>query len=126
MKKLNLWMLTAILTCGLGMILTSCSDSDDKNSGKEIVNPATDEDGYTIEVGPGMTLPVNEFKTKVPATTDFDQSIVNTLKAIDKVTDVKPFTMVHSYNMHTEQFVDRTTWTTWSLTRPSSTTRQEA
>ena len=110
MKKMNLWMLTAILTCGLGMILTSCSDSDDKNSGKEIVNPATDEDGYTIEVGPGMTLPVNEFKTKVPATTDFDQSIVNTLKAIDKVTDVKPFKMVHVYNPYTKQFFTKTAY----------------
>ena len=39
-------MLTAILTCGLGMTLTSCSDSDDKNNDKdkEIVNPATDDE----------------------------------------------------------------------------------
>ena len=110
MKKMNLWMLTAILTCGLGMMLTSCSDSDDKDNGKETVNPATDEDGYTIEVGEGLTLPENEFKTKVPAATNFDQNIVNALKAIDKVTDVKPFTMVHSYNMYTEQFVDRTAY----------------
>lgn len=110
MKKMNLWMLTAILTCGLGMTLTSCSDSDDKDNGKETVNPATDEDGYTIEVGEGLTLPENEFKTKVPAATNFDQNIVNALKAIDKVTDVKPFTMVHSYNMYTEQFVDRTAY----------------
>ena len=110
MKKMNLWMLTAILTCGLGMMLTSCSDSDDKDNGKEIVDPATDEDGYTIEVEAGLTLPENEFKTKVPAATNFDQNIVNALKAIDKVTDVKPFTMVHSYNMHTEQFVDRTAY----------------
>ena len=109
MKKMNLWMLTAILTCGLGMTLTSCSDSDDKNGGKEAVNP-TDEDGYTIEVEEGLTLPENEFKTKVPAATNFDQNIVNALKAIDKVTDVKPFTMVHSYNMYTEQFVDRTAY----------------
>lgn len=110
MKKMNLWMLTAILTCGLGMTLTSCSDSDDNNNGKEIVDPATDDDGYTIEVEAGLTLPENEFKTKVPAATNFDQNIVNALKAIDKVTDVKPFTMVHSYNMYTEQFVDRTAY----------------
>ena len=32
------------------MTLTSCSDSDDNNGGKEAVNPATDDDGYTIEV----------------------------------------------------------------------------
>ena len=105
-------MLTAILTCGLGMMLTSCSDSDDNynDKDKEIVNPATDDDGYTIEVEAGLTLPENEFNTKVPAATNFDQNIVNALKAIDKVTDVKPFTMVHSYNMHTEQFVDRTAY----------------
>ena len=83
MKKMNLWMLTAILTCGLGMTLTSCSDSDDKNGGKEAVNPATDDDGYTIEVEAGLTLPENEFKTKVPAATNFDQNIANALKAID-------------------------------------------
>ena len=94
---MNLWMLTAILTCGLGMMLTSCSDSDDNynDKDKEIVNPATDDDGYTIEVEAGLTLPENEFNTKVPAATNFDQNIVNALKAIDKVTDVKPFTMVH-------------------------------
>lgn len=61
---MNLWMLTAILTCGLGMTLTSCSDSDNKDNGKEIVDPATDEDGYTIEVEAGLTLPENEFNTQ--------------------------------------------------------------
>ncbi len=110
MKKMSLWMLTAILTCGLGMTLTSCSDSDDKDSGKETVNPATDEDGYTIEVEAGLTLPENEFKTKVPATTDFDQNIVNALKAIDKVTDVKPYKLVHVFNPYTDQFFSKTAY----------------
>ena len=31
----------------------------------------------------GLTLPENEFKTKVPAATNFDQNIANALKAID-------------------------------------------
>ena len=110
MKKMNLWMLTAILTCGLGMTLTSCSDSDDDDNGKEVVNPATEEDGYTIEVGEGMRLPENEFKTKVPATTDFDQDIVNALKAIDKVTDVKPFKLVNMYNPRTKQTFTKTAY----------------
>ena len=56
---MNLWMLTAILTCGLGMMLTSCSDSDDNynDKDKEIVNPATDDDGYTIEVSRTSSTP---------------------------------------------------------------------
>ena len=103
-------MLTAILTCGLGMTLTSCSDNDDNNGGKEAVNPATDEDGYTIEVEAGLTLPENEFNTKVPAATNFDQNIVNALKAIDKVTDVKPFTMVHVYNRNTNEYFTKTAY----------------
>ena len=108
MKK-NLWMLAAILTCGFGMTLTSCSDSDDKGNKEVIVDP-TDDDGYKIEVGEGMKLPENEFLTKVPTATDYDQSIVNALKAIDGVMDVKPFTLVHMYNPNTKQYFTKTAY----------------
>ena len=124
MKKINYWILTAILTCGLGMSLTSCSsDNDDKDNNKETVDPAPGpddsqgdadptpgEETYTIEVGPGLTLPENEFNTKVPTATDFDQNIVDALKAIDKVTDVKPFKMVHKFDRNTKQFFTKTAY----------------
>ena len=124
MKKINFWMLTAILTYGLGMSLTSCSsDNDDKDNNKETVDPAPGpddsqgdadptpgEETYTIEVEPGLTLPENEFNTKVPTATDFDQNIVDALKAIDKVTDVKPFKMVHKYNRNTKQYFTKTAY----------------
>lgn len=110
MKKKNLWMLTTILYCGLGMTLTSCSDSDDNDNGKEIIDPSTDEDGYKIEVGEGMTMPENEFKTKVPATTDFDQAIVDALKAIDNVTDVKPFKIAGIYDYFKKENITKTAY----------------
>ena len=124
MKKINYWILTAILTCGLGMSLTSCSsDNDDKDNNKETVDPAPGpddsqgdadptpgEETYTIEVGPGLTLPENEFNTKVPTATDFDQNIVDALKAIDKVIDVKPFKMVHKLNRNTKQYFTKTAY----------------
>ena len=110
MKKKNRWMLAAILTCGLGMMLPSCSSNDNDDNAVVIVDPTPSESDYTIEVGPGLTLPENEFNTRVPATADFDQNIVNALKAIDKVTDVKPFKMVHMYNRNTNQFFTKTAY----------------
>jgi len=109
MKKKNLWMLAAILTCGLGMTLTSCSVSDNSDN-VVIVDPTPGDDSYTIEVEPGLTLPENEFNTWVPTTTDFDQNIVDALKSVDKVIDVKPFTMVHMYNRSTKQFFTKTAY----------------
>ena len=105
MKKISkLWMLAAIMTiCGANITLTSCSDNDDNGTG-------TPEKEYVIEVGEGMKLPENEFLTKVPAATEYDQSIVNALKAIDGVMDVKPFTLTHMYNPNTKQFFTKTAY----------------
>ena len=100
----------AILTCGLGMMLASCSSIDNADNAAEVVDPTPDEDGYTIAVGPGLTLPENEFQTKVPAATDFDQAIVDALKAIDNVTDVKPFKMTHVFNPNTKEFITKTAY----------------
>ena len=108
MKKiLKLWLLAAIMTiCGSTMMLTSCSDNDDNGTG----TPETPENEYVIEVEEGMRLPENEFLTKVPAATEYDQSIVNALKAIDGVMDVKPFTLTHMYNPNTKQYFTKTAY----------------
>ena len=110
MKKIICVFLTLAMVVTAGMTLASCSDSDNDDNSVVIVDPTPGEDGYTIEVGEGMTLPENEFNTKVPAATDFDQDIVNALKAIDKVTDVKPFTMVHVYNRNTNEYFTKTAY----------------
>jgi hypothetical protein len=97
MKKQLLWMWAAILFCGLVMPLSSCSDNDDaKDNGGNVV-PDSGSDNYTIEVGPGMKLNVNEFETRVPRTSDYDQDIFNTLKGLDRVTDVKPYKLNVEY-----------------------------
>ena len=44
MKKMNLWMLTAILTCGLGMLLTSCSKSDNDAGAQQKMTPLSNAD----------------------------------------------------------------------------------
>lgn len=92
MKKSILWMQAAILTCGL--MLTACSGNIDNSSDR----PVGDDD-YTIVVGEGMTMPENMFLTQVPAV-EGDPAIVSALKAIDGVTDVKPYELnVHyTYN----------------------------
>ncbi len=96
-------MWAAILMCGLGMTLTSCSDKDDEidNSGNNEKSSGTSE--YVIEVGPGLTMNENQFETKVPATTDCDPTVIAALKAIDKITDVKAFKMVNLYNATTNK-----------------------
>ena len=107
MKKFSFWMLAAIMTiCGATTMLTSCSDNIDNGTG----TPETPEKEYVIEVGEGMKLPENEFLTEVPAATEYDQSIVNALKAIDGVMDVKPFTLTHEYNPNTRQFFTKTAY----------------
>ena len=106
MYKKNLWMLAAILTCGLGMTLTSCSTIEDN----PVVNvdPAA-EDDYVIEVGEGMTMPEDKFAL-VPATTDCDPAIVNALKGIDNVTDVKPFKFPGGYDEENDVVLAKTAY----------------
>ena len=108
MKKFFVFSL--LLTAILGTTLTSCSDIGNMDNTVVNVNPTPDEDDYTIEVEAGLTLPENEFDTKVPAATDFDQDIVNALKTIDKVTDVKPFKMKYIYDPDTKQFFSKTAY----------------
>ncbi len=107
MRKNNLWMWAAVLMCGLGMTLTSCSDKDDEidNSDK---NSGTSE--YVIEIGPGLTMNENQFVTKVPATTDCDPNVIAALQAIEKVTDVKAFKLVNLYNYETDKTFTKTAY----------------
>ena len=84
--------MAAFMTCGIGALLTSCSDDDNNNSSSNNNKPA-ETDTYEIEVEAGMKMNENQFQTKVPATTDCDQAVITALQAIDKVTDVKAFKM---------------------------------
>lgn len=99
-------MMLCVAIAAMSMVMVSCSDNDDNGTG----TPETPEKEYVIEVGEGMKLPENEFLTKVPAATEYDQSIVNALKAIDGVMDVKPFTLTHAYNPNTRQFFTKTAY----------------
>jgi len=105
MKKLNQWMLAAILTCGtMGMMLTSCSNDDNE------VDPADDYDDHSsIVVGPGMEMPVDEFNILVQPI-EGDPVVVRTLKAIDGVTDVKPFKTVERYDYLAKKVITKTAY----------------
>ena len=91
-KRILFLALAAFMTCGIGALLTSCSDDDNNNSSSNNNKPA-ETDTYEIEVEAGMKMNENQFQTKVPATTDCDQAVITALQAIDKVTDVKAFKM---------------------------------
>ena len=102
MKKNLLWMLAAILTCGLGMSLTSCIDNAD-NSGDASVQP---EQPYTIVVGEGMTMPQNLFETETQFV-DGNPAVVNALKAIDGVMDVKVFQISKGKDYYTNLPIEK-------------------
>ena len=105
MRK-NLWMLTAFGVCVAMTMLTGCSIDD--NEVVPSVEPNEPKE-YIIEVGYAMKMPENKF-LKVPATTDCDQDIVNALKAIDKVADVKAFKLNSRYDFYNEQYVTKTAY----------------
>lgn len=108
MKTNMLWMLAAILTCGVGMSLTSCSDNVD-NSGGIIPTPQPGPDDYKIVVGEGMVMPENEFETKVPAI-DGDPAVVSALKAIDGVMDVKAFGTLERIDFFAKKIIQKTAY----------------
>ena len=108
MKTKNLWMLAAILICGAMMMLTSCSSDDDNNDSEPTPLTPSSEEEYKIEVGEGMVMPENAF-LKVPAVAG-DQNVINALKAIDKVTDVKAFKMFEKYDYWTAKVITKTAY----------------
>lgn len=106
MKTKSLWMFAAILICGAMTMLLGCGISDN------VVVPPVEPNGpqeYVIEVEEGMTMPENEF-LNVPATTDCDQNVINTLKAIDRVTDVKAFKLNERKDYYNEKIITKTAY----------------
>ena len=109
MKKQKMWMLAAILTCGLGTVLTACSDKDGKADKQESAQQA--DASYAIEVEPGLTMPVNNLETRIKTLTNYDKSVVTALQRIDGVTDVKPYDMaVATFNESLNQFFGKTAY----------------
>ena len=104
MRK-NLW-IAAILISGVMTMLTSCSENDNP-----VVPPVEPDEPkeYVIEVGGFMKMPENKF-LKVPATTDCDQNVINALKSIDKVTDVKAYKLNSRYDYYNKQYVTKTAY----------------
>ena len=98
-KMMLLW----VAIVAMSMTVVSCSDKDDN-----ITPPPAEEEEYKIEVGEGMVMPENEF-LKVPAVAG-DQNIINALKAIDRVTDVKAFQKYERYDYWTRQQVSQTAY----------------
>ena len=100
-------MMLVVAVVAMSMTMISCSDNDDN----PVVPPVEPDDTkeYVIEVEKGMTMPENKF-LKVPPTTDCDQTIVNALKAIDKVTDVKAFKLNTRYDYYNEEMVSKTAY----------------
>ncbi|MBO7116940.1 MAG: hypothetical protein J6V87_07840 [Prevotella sp.] len=101
MKEIFKLMSIALLVA-MSMAMVSCSDNDDNGT-----NPPSDDE-YKIEVGEGMEMPENKF-LKVPAVAG-DQNIINALKSIDKVTDVKAFEMFERYDYWTAKKITKTAY----------------
>ena len=109
MKRQNLWMLAAILTCGLGVLMTSCNEKDEKAERQEEAKQA--ETPYVIEVEPGMTMPVNNLETRIKAPSYYNKNVVTALQSIDGVTDVKPFYMsLATFNISLGEFYGKTAY----------------
>ena len=98
-------MMLCVAIAAMSMVMVSCSDNDDNGTG----TPETPEKEYVIEVGEGMKLPENEFLTKVPAVAG-DQNVINALKAIDKVTDVKAFELNTAWDYYNEKVLSKTAY----------------
>ena len=104
---INKTMMLSVAVVAMSMTMLSCSDNDN-NEKVPIIEPDEPKE-YVIEVGEGMTMPENKFLT-VPVTTDCDQNVVNALKAIDKVTDVKAFKLNTRYDFFDEQNITKTAY----------------
>lgn len=63
---------------------------------------------YVIEVEDGMTMPENDF-LKVPAVAG-DPNVINALKAIDRVTDVKAFDLEERWDYYNEKLITKTAY----------------
>ncbi len=96
MKKRFLWMLTAILTCGL--LITSCTSIED-NPVAPVVPEETEEPQYPANFDVFATLKGNAG----------DPAVVAALKTIENVEDLKPFENINlgqAYYFNYKQLVD--------------------
>ena len=96
----------AAALCTMMLTTSSCSDNDDN----KVVPPGETDDTeeYVIEVEKGMTMPENDF-LRVPEVAS-DSDIVNALKAIDKVTDIKAFQLEERYDYYNEKMLTKTAY----------------
>ena len=96
-------MMLCVAIAAMSMVMVSCSKDDDSST----VTPGK-ENEYAIEVEDGMTMPENKF-LKVPAVAG-DQNVINALKAIDKVTDVKAFELNTAWDYYNEKVLSKTAY----------------
>ena len=93
-------MMLWVATVAISMVMVSCTDNADNG-----VTPPEEEE---FEVEEGMTVPRNAF-LKVPAVAG-DQNVINALKAIDKVTDVKAYDFFERYDYWTLKKISKTAY----------------
>lgn len=91
----------------VAMSMTMLSCGDIKDNEVNVVTPDYDKE-YVMEAGEGMTMPENAF-LKVAAVAG-DENIINALKAIDKVTDVKAFSLFERYDYWTAKKITKTAY----------------
>ena len=96
MKVKRILMMLCVAIVALSMTMVSCTANDDN---EVTLSPEEQE---------GVTMPENAF-LKVPAVAG-DQNVINALKAIDKVTDVKAFEMFERYDYWTAKGITKTAY----------------
>ena len=100
-------MMLCVAIVAMSITMASCSDKDDNGLTPP---PASETDAPqdTEEVGEGMEMPVNEFLEVPPV--DGDPNIINALKSIDRVTDVKAFEIVDRLDYYEEKIINKTAY----------------
>lgn len=101
-----------VAMAAMSITMTSCSNSDDKDTTPPPSSPDSyapeNGDEYQIEVGEGMVMPNNDF-LNVPSVAG-DQNIINTLKSIEGVIDVKAFKIAERYDYYADQIIYKTAY----------------
>ena len=96
MKVKRILMMLWVAIVALSMTMVSCTANEDN---EVTLSPEEQE---------GVTMPENAF-LKVPAVAG-DQNVINALKSIDKVTDVKAFNLVVGYDYWALKEVTKTAY----------------
>ena len=106
MKRKRFLMMLGGAIVAMSMTMVSCTDNDDNSTTPTPPTPPVEE--YKLEVEEGMEMPENQFLS-VPSIAG-DQNVVNALKAIDRVTDVKAFELTERYDYWTGQRITKTAY----------------